>query len=63
MTSVSALVSFTEFDRLDLLTQPVMVVAGSKAGSLSRARGRAMGSDPLVRQDRQVDLQHEQRTG
>ncbi|MDB5744392.1 MAG: hypothetical protein JWR68_2707 [Polaromonas sp.] len=34
LTSLSALVSFTGFDRLDLLTQPLMVVAGSEAGSL-----------------------------
>lgn len=33
-TSLSALVSFTGFDRVDLLTQPVLIVAGSKAGSL-----------------------------
>jgi uncharacterized protein len=34
MTSLSALVSFTGFDRVDLLTQPLMIVAGSEAGSL-----------------------------
>jgi fermentation-respiration switch protein FrsA (DUF1100 family) len=34
MTSLSALVSFTGFDRADLLTQPLLMVAGSKAGSL-----------------------------
>lgn len=34
MTSLSAMVSFTGFDRVDLLTQPLMIVAGSAAGSL-----------------------------
>ncbi len=34
ITSLSAMVAFTGFDRLDLLTQPIMIVAGSKAGSL-----------------------------
>jgi len=34
MTSLSALASFTGFDRLDLLTQPVLAIAGSEAGSL-----------------------------
>ena len=35
LTSLSHLVSFTGFDRVDtLLTQPLMIVAGSKAGSL-----------------------------
>ena len=34
MTSLSALASFTGFDRVDLLTQPLLIVAGSKAGSL-----------------------------
>lgn len=33
-TSLSALASFTGFDRVDLLTQPVLIVAGSEAGSL-----------------------------
>lgn len=34
LTSLSHLVAFTAFDRLDTLTQPLMVVAGSEAGSL-----------------------------
>lgn len=35
MTSLSSMVSFTGFDRIDtLLTQPLMIVAGSNAGSL-----------------------------
>lgn len=34
MTSLSALASFTGFDRVDLLTQPLLIVAGSEAGSL-----------------------------
>lgn len=35
LTSLAAMVSFTGFDRVDeLLTQPLMVVAGSEAGSL-----------------------------
>lgn len=34
LTSLSSMVSFTGFDRVDLLTQPLMIVAGSKAGSL-----------------------------
>jgi len=32
--SLSALASFTGFDRADLLTQPLLMVAGSEAGSL-----------------------------
>ena len=28
------MVSFTGFDRVDLLTQPLLVIAGSEAGSL-----------------------------
>lgn len=34
VTSLSSLISFTGFDRLDLLTQPLLIVAGSEAGSL-----------------------------
>jgi fermentation-respiration switch protein FrsA (DUF1100 family) len=34
LTSASYMVSFTGFDRVNLLTQPVMIVAGSEAGSL-----------------------------
>jgi fermentation-respiration switch protein FrsA (DUF1100 family) len=35
LTSASYMVSYTGFDRVDtLLTQPVMIVAGSEAGSL-----------------------------
>jgi fermentation-respiration switch protein FrsA (DUF1100 family) len=34
LTSLSAMVSFTGFDRVELLTQPLMIVAGSEAGSL-----------------------------
>lgn len=33
-TSLAAQAAFTGFDRVDLLTQPVMIVAGSAAGSL-----------------------------
>ncbi len=40
LTSVSYLVSFTGFDRVDtLLTQPVLIVAGSEAGSLWHSQG------------------------
>jgi fermentation-respiration switch protein FrsA (DUF1100 family) len=34
LTSLSHLVAFTGFDRVNTLTQPLMIVAGSKAGSL-----------------------------
>lgn len=34
ITSLSAMVAFTGFDRVDLLTQPLLIIAGSKAGSL-----------------------------
>ncbi len=34
MVSLSALAAFTGFDRADLLTQPLLMVAGSEAGSL-----------------------------
>ncbi|MBF6949297.1 alpha/beta hydrolase, partial [Acinetobacter baumannii] len=34
MTSLSAMMAFTGFDRVDLLTQPLMIIAGSEAGSL-----------------------------
>ena len=34
LTSLSNMVSFTGFDRVDLLTQPLLVIAGSEAGSL-----------------------------
>lgn len=34
MSSLSALAAFTGFDRADLLTQPLLIVAGSEAGSL-----------------------------
>jgi fermentation-respiration switch protein FrsA (DUF1100 family) len=34
MSSLSALASFTGFDRVELLTQPLLIVAGSEAGSL-----------------------------
>jgi fermentation-respiration switch protein FrsA (DUF1100 family) len=34
ITSLAAQAAFTGFDRVDLLTQPVMIVAGSAAGSL-----------------------------
>lgn len=34
ITSLSAMMAFTGFDRVDLLTQPLLIVAGSKAGSL-----------------------------
>gem|GEM_PF-43823 len=34
VTSLSALVAFTGFDRVDLLPQPLMIIAGSEAGSL-----------------------------
>jgi fermentation-respiration switch protein FrsA (DUF1100 family) len=39
LTSASYMVAFTGFDRIDqLLTQPLMVVAGSEAGSLWHSR-------------------------
>jgi len=34
LTSLSSLAAFTGFDRAELLTQPLLMVAGSKAGSL-----------------------------
>ena len=34
LTSMSSMVAFTGFDRVDLLTQPLLVIAGSEAGSL-----------------------------
>ncbi|CAB3804896.1 alpha/beta hydrolase [Pararobbsia alpina] len=34
ISSLSYMVSFTGFDQVDKLTQPLMIVAGSKAGSL-----------------------------
>jgi pimeloyl-ACP methyl ester carboxylesterase len=34
LTSLSSMVSFTGFDRVDLLTQPLLVIAGSESGSL-----------------------------
>lgn len=34
ITSLSAMMAFAGFDRVDLLTQPLLIVAGSKAGSL-----------------------------
>ena len=34
LTSLSHMVAFTGFDRVDLLTQPLLVIAGSEAGSL-----------------------------
>lgn len=34
LTSVNYLIAFTGFDRVETLTQPVMIVAGTKAGSL-----------------------------
>lgn len=51
MTSLSALVSFTGFDRVDLLTQPLMIVAGSKAGSLWHSQelhAKAAGPKELI---------------
>ncbi len=51
MTSLSALVSFTGFDRVDtLLTQPVLIIAGSEAGSLWHSQelhARAAGPKEL----------------
>jgi fermentation-respiration switch protein FrsA (DUF1100 family) len=38
LTSLSAMVSFTGFDRVDLLPQPLLIVAGSEAGSLWHSR-------------------------
>lgn len=51
MTSLSAMVSFTGFDRVDLLTQPLMIVAGSEAGSLWHSQelhAKAPGPKQLV---------------
>ena len=50
LTSLSHLVAFTGFDRVDLLTQPLMIVAGSKAGSLWHSQelhARAAGPKQL----------------
>lgn len=50
MTSLSALMSFTGFDRVDLLTQPLLIVAGSEAGSLWHSQelhAKAGGSKEL----------------
>ena len=39
MTSASYMIAFTGFDRIDtLLTQPLMIIAGSRAGSLWHSR-------------------------
>lgn len=47
LTSLSAMVSFTGFDRADLLTQPLLIVAGSQAGSLWHSRDlHAMAAGP-----------------
>jgi fermentation-respiration switch protein FrsA (DUF1100 family) len=34
LTSANFMISFTGFDRVETLTQPVLIVAGTKAGSL-----------------------------
>ncbi len=51
LTSTSSMVAFTGFDRIDtLLTQPLMAVAGSKAGSLWHSQelhARAAGPKEL----------------
>ncbi len=49
-TSLSALASFTGFDRADLLTQPLLMVAGSEAGSLWHSKelhAKAVGPKEL----------------
>lgn len=52
LTSVSNMVSFTGFDRVEtLLTQPILIVAGSKAGSLWHSQelhAKAAGEKELV---------------
>ncbi|HST62880.1 MAG TPA: alpha/beta hydrolase, partial [Longimicrobium sp.] len=52
LTSVSSMVSFSGFDRVEtLLTQPLMIVAGSEAGSLWHSQdlhARAAGPRELV---------------
>jgi uncharacterized protein len=52
MQSLSALVSFTGFDRVEtLLTQPLMIVAGSEAGSLWHSKelhAKAAGPKELI---------------
>jgi uncharacterized protein len=52
LTSVSHMVSFTGFDRVDtLLTQPLMIIAGSAAGSLWHSQelhAKAAGPKELV---------------
>lgn len=51
MSSLSALVSFTGFDRVELLTQPLLIVAGSEAGSLWHSQElheKARGPKELV---------------
>lgn len=51
LTSASYMIAFTGFDRVETLTQPVMIVAGSKAGSLWHSKAlftRAPGKKDLV---------------
>ncbi|MBB3219545.1 alpha/beta hydrolase [Pseudoduganella umbonata] len=51
LASASYMIAFTGFDRLETLTQPVMIVAGSKAGSLWHSKAlfaRAPGRKELA---------------
>ncbi len=60
LTSVSYMVSFTGFDRVDtLLTQPLLIVAGSEAGSLWHSRelhAKAAGPKELALIDRATHM-------
>jgi hypothetical protein len=51
LTSVSSLVAFTGFDRVSTMTQPLMIIAGSEAGSLWHSQelhAKAGGPKELV---------------
>lgn len=51
LTSANYMISFTGFDRVETLTQPVMIVAGTKAGSLWHSKAlfaRAPGKKDLA---------------
>jgi uncharacterized protein len=51
LTSANYMIAFTGFDRVETLTQPVMIVAGTKAGSLWHSKAlfaKAPGKKDLV---------------
>ena len=64
-TSLSYLVSFTGFDQVDtLLTQPLMIVAGSEAGSLWHSQelnSKAAGPEGILRRGRRYGYRRRQR--